>query len=306
MSVRAEIGNFLINTRNNSAIAALILVSGCGAASASPAVAAAGAKTQNNSQRERALQEQAERVSELEIRIAMLESSMREIRAEISRRNRESRGETIRIGRSSNQKPYVESAREEQHENREYGFRPVLRLHDNAKNAITRAEPFVLPEAPPSIQNNLSVVPLPSTDAHGRVPTIEKQARKRNARVDSAVIGEYRAALALVRQRQYDQALNALSTFIVNNPSSSYLDSAIYWRGEVYYARREYQQALNQFQTVSTRFPASRKLPDALLKTGMCYQRLGDNEQARGLFQRVRSQFPNSKAARIASLESSS
>jgi tol-pal system protein YbgF len=248
------------------------------------------------------LEQQAELVSELEIRIAMLESAVREIRADVNRRNQENRTETIRIGRSSEPSTESESFVQESEPYDDRGSRPVLRLYGESQTA-SREEPFVVPEPPPSVPTKLSVVPLTKRGTVARAAGDRNRVDKPGNRLG---VAEYRAALGFVRQRKYEQALQALSGFIENYPKSEYVDSAIYWRGEVYYATRAYRDALKQFEVVTTRFPTSRRMPDSLLKIGMCHKRLGNLERARDLFSRLRRQYPTSNAARIASLESSS
>jgi tol-pal system protein YbgF len=278
-----------------------LLLFGCGATSTSTKATVA-IKPDRVRRAEKRFEKQAELVSELEIRIAMLESAVREIRADVKKRNQENRSETIRIGHSSRSRPYSESLAEESEQYDDRNRRPVLRLY-GASRRVSREEPFVMPEPPPSVPKKLTVVPLLQ---RGTVSHIAGENNQPDKSGDHVGVAEYRAALGLVRQRNYEQALQALSGFIENHPKSIYVDSAIYWRGEVYYATRAYREALEQFEVVTTRFPTSRKMPDSLLKIGMCHKRLGDFERARALFSRLRRQYPTSNAARIASLESSS
>jgi tol-pal system protein YbgF len=123
---------------------------------------------------------------------------------------------------------------------------------------------------------------------------------------EGAIITEYRNALSLVRGGKFDEALEALSSFVTSYPGHAYTDNALYWRGEVLYAKKDYAGALRQFQHVAERFPSSGKLPDSLLKIGMCHRRMGDTERARSYFRRLLRQYPDSNAARIASREDAS
>lgn len=286
--------------RTELLIPTCLFLFGCGTASAPPKPTVAKA-SDRAFQVEKRIRQQTELVSELEIRMAMLESAVRELRAEASKHNQEKSTETIRIGRSSKSSTSSESLEDENNQRDDGNRRPVLRLY-GANRPSSREEPIVLPEPPPSVPKTLSVVPLPKRD------TVPLAAGKRQADASGNRDGlaEYRSALGFVRQRKYKQALQTLSEFTKRYPKSVYVDSAIYWRGEVYYATRAYREALEQFQIVTTRFPTSRKMPDSLLKIGMCHKRLGDFERARALFSRLLRQYPTSNAARVASLESSS
>lgn len=110
----------------------------------------------------------------------------------------------------------------------------------------------------------------------------------------------YDAALSLVNARQYGPALAALAAFLVKWPDHPYVDHAMYWRGECYFARADYTAASEQFEGVVVRFPGGSKAPDALLKLGICHQKLGHAVQAKASFDRLLQEYPQSDAARRA------
>lgn len=108
----------------------------------------------------------------------------------------------------------------------------------------------------------------------------------------------YDRALALVGSKQYDRALDALAGFLVRWPDHPYAENALYWRGEVYFARGEHLRAAEQFEGVLARFGGGNKAPDALLKIGMSHERLGSPERAREYWERLRRDYPRSDAAK--------
>jgi tol-pal system protein YbgF len=108
----------------------------------------------------------------------------------------------------------------------------------------------------------------------------------------------YEAALALVRSKQYDKALDALSAFLVRYPDHPYVENATYWRGECFYAKGEYARAGEQFEGVIARFPYGNKAPDALLKLGLCQEKTGAHEQAQKTFAELQDRYPKSEAVR--------
>jgi len=110
----------------------------------------------------------------------------------------------------------------------------------------------------------------------------------------------YDAALSLVNARQYGSALAALAAFLVKWPDHPYVDHAMYWRGECYFARADYTAASEQFEGVVARFPGGSKAPDALLKLGICQQKLGHASQAKASIDRLLQEYPQSDAARRA------
>jgi len=108
----------------------------------------------------------------------------------------------------------------------------------------------------------------------------------------------YDAAIQLVNARQYDRALEDLTSFIAKWPNHPYAENATYWKGECLYATGQYLRAAEQFESVITRFGAGKKGADALLKLGMCHDRLGASDRAREYWDRLRRDFPKSDAVR--------
>jgi tol-pal system protein YbgF len=107
----------------------------------------------------------------------------------------------------------------------------------------------------------------------------------------------YDSAMALVRSRQLDKALDAFAAFLVRWPDHPYADAAMFWRGECYYSRGDYARAAEQLEGVLARYPEGTKVPDAMLKLGMAEQKLGHADKARGWFDRLTQRFPDSAAA---------
>jgi tol-pal system protein YbgF len=144
--------------------------------------------------------------------------------------------------------------------------------------------------------------PRPMVQATGS-PSSAKRVRG-GSRPDSATTFSpdakraYESALVLVRSKQYDKALDALTTFLVRYPDHPFAENATYWRGECFYAKGEYARAAEQFEGVMARFPYGNKAADALLKLGLCQQRLGSQDQAQKTFGELRDRYPKSEAVR--------
>jgi tol-pal system protein YbgF len=109
---------------------------------------------------------------------------------------------------------------------------------------------------------------------------------------------DYEGALALARAKQYDKALQALTAFLVRFPDHSYAESAMYWRGECFYATGAFARAVDQFEGLIARFPYGNKTPDALLKLGLSQEKSGAKEQALKTFAELKDRYPKSDAAR--------
>ena len=111
---------------------------------------------------------------------------------------------------------------------------------------------------------------------------------------------DYKAAFALIRERQYDASIVALLAFVEDFPQGALVGNAHYWLGEVYMVQGDASLAAQSFEHVITQFPKHRKIPDALYKAGVAYQNIGDVGKANEALQRVLSEFPESSAARLA------
>lgn len=114
---------------------------------------------------------------------------------------------------------------------------------------------------------------------------------------DDAARKQYKAALSLVRGKQYKEAVVALGKFARENPRSKLADNAVYWSGECQYALGHYDEAAKQFRDVVKRYPKGNKVPDALLKLGMSLAHLGHADDARASFARLSQNYPDAAAA---------
>jgi tol-pal system protein YbgF len=239
--------------------------------------------------------EQARRITELEARIALLEGDARHVREVTATPLRS--GETIRIAPpAAASEPQAAPALTEIANTAEPSSTahsiPSYRLY--GQKPSSSREPLA---AVPEVTETLPVAPLPEQRTKHVPPTAARET------ADPTV--EYRAALRLLHDRHFDEAVNVLSAFLAENPTHTLASSARYWLGEARYAKRDYAQALAEFESLLERFPNSDKAPDALLKVAMCFRHLGAEDKAQTYFRRLRATYPNSQAASIASREGS-
>lgn len=110
----------------------------------------------------------------------------------------------------------------------------------------------------------------------------------------------YQAALNLLKEGKYPEAVSALNQLLETYPQSTMLDNAHYWLGEAYYVLKDYPQALRAFQTVIDRYPGSIKVSDAQLKLGYTLYEMKDYKEARRILQAVADQHANTNAGRLA------
>lgn len=110
----------------------------------------------------------------------------------------------------------------------------------------------------------------------------------------------YQAAFARVQAREFEAAINAFETFVVEHPDNSLTANGHYWLGELHSAQGDLEQAESAFQRVIEEYPQSSKVPDALYKLGLVKARQGEPDTSRALLERVREDFPDSSAASLA------
>lgn len=230
--------------------------------------------------------DQARLISELEARVALLERESRSDRGTHAKPT-----ETVRIGESRARARSSESSDFETD-----GEEPeTLRLTSTAP-----AESWTAPSIPPGVAGTLPVVPLPEASAPEPVPASAAAPQSADPRAS------YRAALALLRERRFEEAAEAFGDWAAAFPEHPLLESALYWQGEAHYAERHYAEALERFEAVATRFPGTDRLADVLVKIGLCRRHLGDAAGARTYFERVRAEFPGTSAARLVPAEGAS
>lgn len=110
----------------------------------------------------------------------------------------------------------------------------------------------------------------------------------------------YAAAFGLVRERRFEEALQAFQEFVSTYPSSDKLANAHYWIGEVQLAQQKLEPARAAFQLVVDQFGNHTKRPDALYKLGVTQDRLGDIAGRTQSFDKLVAEYPQSSAAGLA------
>jgi tol-pal system protein YbgF len=154
-----------------------------------------------------------------------------------------------------------------------------------------------MPPADPPPESDDGPRPVLRASGHEQGRIEERQGKKSRAKQTAEAAKQYKAALGLVRGKQYGPALHALAAFVKQHPDHPYADNALYWSGECYYAQGKYKQAAQTFRDLLHRYPAGNKVPDALLKLGMTEAQLGREHEARASFALLSQNYPSASAA---------
>lgn len=137
------------------------------------------------------------------------------------------------------------------------------------------------------VQNGASV--QNTGPVKNKVPPATEEEKKR-----------YAQAYALVKERKFEESVDALHTFIEDYPNGELTGNAYYWLGEVYLVLPQLEQAKQSFLILISTFPDHRKLPDAIFKLAVAYDRLLDPVNSEKYLKKVQGDFPNSTAAKLA------
>ncbi len=110
----------------------------------------------------------------------------------------------------------------------------------------------------------------------------------------------YNAAIALMRDKRFDDSVDAFNQLVVDYPNGALTPNAFYWLGELYLAKDELEQSRQSFTQVMNLYPDHRKVPDAVYKLGVVYSLLGDSRRSLELLRQVQTDYPGSSAAGLA------
>jgi len=103
---------------------------------------------------------------------------------------------------------------------------------------------------------------------------------------------QYNYAFGLLRQSRYDEAAQALRTFVQHNSKDPLAGNAQYWLGQTYYVRKDYTNAAATFAEGYEKYPKNVKAPDTLLGLGMSLSSLGQKDNACRAFGRLDRDYP--------------
>lgn len=116
----------------------------------------------------------------------------------------------------------------------------------------------------------------------------------------------YEAAQAHRKVGNYQAALVAFQSFVLQYPRSPLAHRARSWIGDSYYNLRDYKNAIANQQKLIATYPESASVPDALLNMASSQIELGDTGAARKTMDTLVSRYPSSDAAEKARRRSAS
>ena len=99
----------------------------------------------------------------------------------------------------------------------------------------------------------------------------------------------YQSAYGLVRERQFEAAVDAFNAFLTSYPFGRFAPNAHYWLGELYLVIEpvDPESARQNFQLLLDQYPDDRKVPDALYKLGRVHAIKGNEDRSREYLNKV-------------------
>ena len=112
----------------------------------------------------------------------------------------------------------------------------------------------------------------------------------------------YRAAYELVREREFDEAVEAFTAFLADFPFGRYAPNAHYWLGELHLVLDppDPELARQNFKLLLDQYPADPKVPDALYKLGRVQFIKGNRQRSKEYLDEVIREYPSHAAAQLA------
>lgn len=101
----------------------------------------------------------------------------------------------------------------------------------------------------------------------------------------------YDNAFKLLKQSQYEAAIQQFQALVNTWPNGALADDAVYWQAEARYISRDTQAALLGFRSVLNRYPKSERVPEALLKIGIIHYDIGAYEKSAEVFRDILKRY---------------
>jgi TolA-binding protein len=125
-------------------------------------------------------------------------------------------------------------------------------------------------------------------------PVLEESMGETLADSSFESMNTYYEAISLRDAGKYDEAVEKLNRFILENPDHVYSDRAQFLILDSHFKNREYGLALVDSFLLENRYTDSRKIPEAIHKRALAYLNLGDKEKGAQTLKILVETFPNS------------
>lgn len=157
------------------------------------------------------------------------------------------------------------------------------------------------------LRNALSVEQRSTRDLYasldGRIAAFEPVSVVVNGEtvlVDPREKNEYEAAVLLLQDNKFKEAVGKFERFAEKWPDSPYRPEALFWQGTSEFALGDYKSVIASQNRLIKEYPKGTRAPDAMLLVGSAQAAAGSVKAARATFNKVVKTYPDSDAARTA------
>lgn len=113
----------------------------------------------------------------------------------------------------------------------------------------------------------------------------------------------YNLAFQMIRERQFEESLDAMAAFILQYPESELIHDARFWRGQVYDVLADDMKAIQEYEGLLAVKPDYRRLSQVQIKLGKLYLKTGRIEEGQRLLNALIAADPESVEAGLARRE---
>lgn len=118
--------------------------------------------------------------------------------------------------------------------------------------------------------------------------------------VDPREKGEYDAAVLLLQDNKFKEALAKFDRFAAKWPDSPYRQEALFWQGTCAFALERYKDVIDIQNRLIKDYPKGARAADAMLLVGSAQAAAGNVKAARATFNKVMKTYPDTDAAAAA------
>lgn len=122
----------------------------------------------------------------------------------------------------------------------------------------------------------------------------------REFQVDPEEKRQFDAAMGLIRNGSFNEAVSAYTSFLQRFPASGYADTVRFWLGNAQYGKRDYKGAIATFKSFVSASPDHPRAAESVLAIANCQIELKDNKSARATLNDLIKAYPDTEAARAA------
>jgi tol-pal system protein YbgF len=135
--------------------------------------------------------------------------------------------------------------------------------------------------------------PVGETAAPGQAASPAKPQPSAPVKAMSGEQEAYDAAYLLVRNRRFDDSLDAFKQLLIDYPDGKYTPNSYYWVGELYQVitPQKLEAARQAFSQLLERYPDHAKVPDAMYKLGKVHFLKGDRSKSRDYLEQVIAKY---------------